>query len=372
MSRILSSLVQSDFGGGDHSNFEAVILEEDSLVHWWRDNSVANFPWKRGQIIAPSCAAAGSIIQSDFTGGGHGNFEVVVPLWAPDGSMDLWHFWHDNSDVNLPWQRGQRVAANVNGPGVIIQSDFSSGDHGNFEVVAPLYSSDGTRDLWHFWHDNSDVNLPWQRGQQVAVNVDGPGVIIQSDFSSGGHGNFEVVVPVGSSLVHFFHNNSDVNLPWQRGQNITDACGGWGSLMRSNYGSPEHGNFEVLVEECSQSLVGYWHPNQNVLLPWMRDQVLLFEPYPARAASGVRKVAQLTGEYDREGWNGVGTPPLAFNRTESRYGIHGSDLGSSFEHKNRVYFLFGDSVRFDGSEWAINFDSIAFCTDTDLPLLGSI
>jgi hypothetical protein len=60
----------------------------------------------------------------------------------------------------------------------------------------------------------------------------------------------------------------------------------------------------------------------------------------------------------------VGTPPFAFNRTESRYGIRGCDLGSSFEHKNRVYFLFGDSFRDDGSQWAINFDSIAFCTDT--------
>lgn len=423
MPRILGGLIQSNFGG-DHGNFEAVVLEGDSLVHWFRDNEAPNSPWKRGQVIVSSgAAAAGSIIQSDFAAGDHGNFEVVVPLWASNGSMelwhffhdnsdvnlpwqraqrvalnvagpgsiiqsdfsadghgnfevvvpvvspeqtiDLWHFFHDNSDVNLPWQRAQRVAAKVDGPGAIIQSDFGSGDHGNFEVVVPLFALDGTRELWHFFHDNSDVNLPWQRAQRVAPNVNGPGVIIQSDFGSGDHGNFEVVIPVDSSLVHYFHDNSDVNLPWQRGQNITDACGGWGSLMRSDYGPPEHRNFEVLVEECSQSLVGYWHPNQDVLLPWMRDQVLLFEPYPTRSAIGVRKVAQLTGEYDREGWNGVGTPPLAFNRTESRYGIRGCDLGSSFEHRNRVYFLFGDSVRVDGSEWAINFDSIAFCTDTD-------
>ncbi|MFL5700451.1 MAG: hypothetical protein ACJ797_25520, partial [Ktedonobacteraceae bacterium] len=170
MQRILKSLIQSDFGG-DHGNFEAVILEGDRLVHWWHDNTDPALPWERGQVIVPQgVAAAGSIIQSDFRSGDHGNFEVVVPMFADDGTLELWHFWHDNSDVNLPWQRGQRIAANVAGPGVIIQSDFRSGDHGNFEVVAP----------------------------------------------------------VGYSLVHFWHNNSDVTVPWQRGQTITDAAGGWG------------------------------------------------------------------------------------------------------------------------------------------------
>src|SRR5207249_1539615 len=113
---------------------------------------------------------------------------------------------------SLPWQSGQRIATNVVGPASIIQSDFRSGDHGNFEVTVLLHAPDGTIDLWHFWHDNSDVNLPWQRGQRIAANVAGPGVIIQSDFRSGDHGNFEVVAPVGYSLVHFWHNNSDVTL----------------------------------------------------------------------------------------------------------------------------------------------------------------
>jgi hypothetical protein len=37
--------------------------------------------------------------------------------------------------------------------------------------------------------------------------------IIQSDFASGGHGNFEVVVLEGNELVHYFHDNSDVTCP---------------------------------------------------------------------------------------------------------------------------------------------------------------
>jgi Domain of unknown function (DUF4185) len=304
LSRILKSLIQSDFG----RNFEAVIQEGDQLRHWLRDNNDPALPWKRGEVIVPQgVAAAGSIIQSDFKTAGHGNFEVVVPLFAPDHTQELWHFFHDNSSVNLPWQRGQRIATNVAGPGSIIQSDFRSADHGNFEVV----------------------------------------------------------VPIGSSLVHFFHDNSSVNLPWQRGQTITDAARGWGCVIQSDLGSGDHGNFEVLAEECTQSVVAYWHPNQNVNLLWIQGDVLLGEPYPARRVTSARKVVQLTGEYDRQGWSGQGAPPFAMNRTESRFGIRGCDLGASFEHKNRVYFLFGDTWRVNQTPAEQDLDSIAFCTDVD-------
>jgi hypothetical protein len=419
---VLKSLIQSDFGGAS-GNFEAVILQGDQLVHWFRDNTDPTLPWRRGQVIVPKHAAgAGSIVQSDFGSGPHGNFEVVVPLFVADGTQDLWHYFHNNSDANLPWQTGQRVASRVMGPGCIIQSDFRPGKNGNFEVVVPQRAADGTInlqhfwhdnsdadlswragqriaaavagpgtiiqsdfvrgghgnfevtamlrapdggiDLWHFWHDNSDANLPWQRGQRIAANVAGPGVMIQSDFRPGANGNFEVVVRIGSSLRHFWHDNSDANLPWRRGQVIADAARGWGALIQSNYVSGGHGNFEVLAEECTQSVVHYWHPNQNADLPWLRDAVILGEPYPAKVA-GANKVAQLTGEYDREGWNGSGTPPFAFNRTESRFGIRGCDLGSSFEHEGRLYFLFGDTWRVNQTLAALNYDSIAFCTDTD-------
>jgi hypothetical protein len=50
------------------------------------------------------------------------------------------------------------------------------------------------------------------------------------------------------------------------------------------------------------------------------------------------KVEQLLGEEDKERHQ----PTLS--RTFSRYGIEGTDLGNSFEHDGRVYFLFGDTV----------------------------
>ncbi|HJX00794.1 MAG TPA: DUF4185 domain-containing protein, partial [Terriglobales bacterium] len=346
-------------------NFEVVapVFAPDGtmeLWHYFHDNSDPNLPWQRAQRIAANIASSGSIIQSDF-GGEHKNFEVVVPL-VEGSQINLWHFWRDNGDPSTPWQRAQRIATGVDGPACMIQSDFR-GEHGNFEVVVPRLGVSGLLELWHFWRENDDTSTPWRQGQRIAVGVRGPAVLIQSDFISGGHGNFELVVPMGPSLVHFWRDNSDPSTPWQPGQLISDASTGWGSILQSDFRDGEHGNFEVLADECSQSLVAYWHPNRDVNLPWLWFGPLISEPYPAQV-TGARKIVQLTGEFDREGWNGEGTPALAFNQTESRYGIRGCDLGSSFEHRNRIFFLFGDTVRVNDSPWRMNLDSIAFTTDT--------
>jgi hypothetical protein len=50
------------------------------------------------------------------------------------------------------------------------------------------------------------------------------------------------------------------------------------------------------------------------------------------------KLEQLLGEEDKEQHQ----PTLS--RTLTRYGLEGTDLGYSFEHDGRVYFLFGDTV----------------------------
>src|SRR5215467_2835515 len=55
------------------------------------------------------------------------------------------------------------------------------------------------------------------------------------------------------------------------------------------------------------------------------------------AFSGVQKICQLIGDWDRE----LGQP--TFTQTESRFGIAGTDLGSSFEHNGKLWFLFGDT-----------------------------
>ena len=51
-----------------------------------------------------------------------------------------------------------------------------------------------------------------------------------------------------------------------------------------------------------------------------------------------RRVCQLTGDFDRAD----GVPTLS--RTDKRFGVVGTDLGSSFEHKGKLFFLFGDTT----------------------------
>ncbi len=48
------------------------------------------------------------------------------------------------------------------------------------------------------------------------------------------------------------------------------------------------------------------------------------------------KVEQLLGDFDKQ------TKKPTLNLTQTRYGITGTDLGNSFEHNGKVYFLFGD------------------------------
>ena len=71
----------------------------------------------------------------------------------------------------------------------------------------------------------------------------------------------------------------------------------------------------------------------------------------------------LTGEFDREGWHGRGTPRHAFNQTETRFAIIGTDLGVSFTHHDRMYFLFGDTWRVGHSIPNDDLDAIAYSPD---------
>jgi hypothetical protein len=63
-------------------------------------------------------------------------------------------------------------------------------------------------------------------------------------------------------------------------------------------------------------------------------------PAPPKLSSTI-KVIQLTGDIDRE------TGKETLNKTGKRFGIYGTDLGVSFIHNGRLYFLFGDTNRRD-------------------------
>jgi hypothetical protein len=70
--------------------------------------------------------------------------------------------------------------------------------------------------------------------------------------------------------------------------------------------------------------------------------------------NSTKKVCQLTGDFDRA----LGKPTLS--QTGKRFGVVGTDLGSSFEHKGRLYFLFGDTWARPGDR-----DAVAWARGTD-------
>ncbi|KAK5260930.1 hypothetical protein LTR40_003207, partial [Exophiala xenobiotica] len=144
---------------------------------------------------------------------------------------------------------------------------------------------------------------------------------------------------------------------------ISVAPTGLGCLQ-SSYGPGGPGNFEVLSQELTRSVVHYWHHNTDASLPWWRPSIL-----PNFAEFGIDspdihqtvKIAQLTGEIDRQ------TRMSTMSQTQSRFGIVGCDLGQSFEHQERVCFLFGGTttdhnIRRDSSA---DLDSIGFTSDID-------
>jgi predicted molibdopterin-dependent oxidoreductase YjgC len=91
--------------------------------------------------------------------------------------------------------------------------------------------------------------------------------LIQSSYGS--PGNFEVVVPEGHDLVHYWRKNSDGSKRWYRAQVITNRATGAASLIQSTYRSDSSapGNFELIVME-GRDLVHYWRDNSDPERNW--------------------------------------------------------------------------------------------------------
>jgi len=82
---------------------------------------------------------------------------------------------------------------------------------------------------------------------------------------------------------------------------------------------------------------------------------------PVRIEPGsTEKVCQVLGEFDRH----KGQPTV--NLTASRFRFWGGDLGASFEHEGKLYFLFGDTHPVPHAIWRErDADSIAISETTD-------
>ncbi len=59
----------------------------------------------------------------------------------------------------------------------------------------------------------------------------------------------------------------------------------------------------------------------------------------------------------------TGSDPLSINITDEEYGIHDTDLGSTFLYNDQLYIVFGDTFGPGGGDWSSNV--LAISTDDD-------
>ena len=150
----------------------------------------------------------------------------------------LVHYFKDNSDPSRPFQLGGAITDRATGPGCIIQSNI--GDPGNFEVIVP----EGSR-LMHYFKDNSDVRHTFQVGGVITEAADAPAAIVQGRIGS--PGNLEVIAAIGNRLAHWWKDPADLVTPWRFGYVLTTSGRGPGCIANSAFGS--NGHFEVLAGE---------------------------------------------------------------------------------------------------------------------------
>ncbi len=104
------------------------------------------------------------------------------------------------------------------------------------------------------------------------------GNFIQSSF--GRQGNFELLVPVGGRLVHFFRANDEAGLPWHRVAELPNSVNAAGAaLIQSNFG----GNFEV-VARLGDGLVFYFF--DAAVLQWRGPFPILVDGQPITGVTG--------------------------------------------------------------------------------------
>lgn len=310
-------------------SFEVVVPYEDGLANFTSiDNSTSDVSWTTSPtMIAENTAGPASLVQNWK----NDNLEVVVRQGG-----GLRHYWRDGSG----WHRGAIVTPAATGPACLIQSTY----WGNLDLVV----LEGTK-LVHYWRDESEAPvLKWRFGAVITNKATGPAGFIQGRDGISPNTNFHVVVPEGDRLIHYWRDNTDGNLPWYWGGVVTHRSGPVNAAcLAISAGLTPPADYdlslEVLAQENGGSIYHYYRYPETFGHRWFRSYGIRVTE---RDVGGVdadlcrpqsEKIAQLTGQFDAQ----LGQP--TFNKTLDLYGIRGTDLGASFRHRGRIYFLFGDT-----------------------------
>ena len=219
----MRGLLQSDWelpapDGQSIGSLELLIPDGNAIRHYFMNPAQdpglmiagPNVPWSVGNPIAyfdQTIPKSVACIQSNFKGDGtHGNLEAIVRVSGPQGqdSLDFWYL-DSSGGQGGPWSGpfplmvdGSAVTG-VTGNPALIQSTW--GAKGNFELLVPHGHA-----INHYYRDNDSPGFPWHLAQQLSYPAVGSHHIgpfplgvtfIQSDFMADGfHGNFEAIVRV--------------------------------------------------------------------------------------------------------------------------------------------------------------------------------
>jgi hypothetical protein len=235
-----------------HGNFELMLachtynpppFEVSGQAHWWRDNGNPRMPWNVAEQFIYKDEARGpwlgtSLILSDHY---HHLEAVSVALDGQLSQMALVEI--------IGWNRPTIIAEGCAGPPAFIQSSY--GQHGNFEVIAPVQGGG----LRHWWRNNDDgAGERWSLGasQPTPPGDTRPwsGVgLVQASW-----GGMDLVGVRQDALVHLSQDGPGA--PWYERAVIATGVRGRPGLCQGPWG--RLGNLEVVVPAIGGGLRHYW------------------------------------------------------------------------------------------------------------------
>jgi hypothetical protein len=97
-----ASITVSGYRNDVHApgNLEVLIPEGNNLVHYWRDNSASGFPWKRSVVVSSNSSGAASFLLGGYGDPHKPNFEALV-----QENNTVFHYWRDNTSDSPTWKR---------------------------------------------------------------------------------------------------------------------------------------------------------------------------------------------------------------------------------------------------------------------------
>ena len=197
------TLVQSSFGA--RGNFEFLTVQDGNLIHYWRQNDGSGAGvWRKGTTLVhpnPTSKPLGvSLLQGNGgTDPAQPDLLAVVrmsPLPGDDVNGYLMTAVMDGTTKAWRWDSltvGGKLVTNITGQPALIQSN--AGQHGNYELFVPQ----GLR-VAHYWRDNDSNPPQWHEAPDAlpaAPNIPGADVPVPvgvAAFQGSYGGNIEMVL----------------------------------------------------------------------------------------------------------------------------------------------------------------------------------